>query len=117
MKIVGIPVYSEPLIPTNANLTGLTTIDFDVNLDDYWNLQRVTHILIRKISDYKVGELKTIQSKTASSISITISVLGDYPRGDAVVYPCVFGIIENHNITNVTDLINEVTIEYREIEN
>lgn len=114
-KIIGVPIYTEPMHPT-TNLQGLTVLPVTESLANYWNLNNnTTMVLIRSKSNQYQSELKSIVSVGVNSVTIDIAVVGSYPATDSIIYPVLIAVIDSKSVTEETAMLVLANIDFREM--
>lgn len=114
-EILAIPIFEEPMLPTE-DLQGLTTIYTRKSIEHYFNIQNLSSlVLFRAISDFTLYELKELQSVGNDNFVTVVEVLEDFKENDTVMYPVFLGDISSKKHTMSTDNVVITDLSFREL--
>lgn len=109
---LAIPLYLEEILPTAIQESLITTAE---NLLEYWNLQNyATHVLLIARNNLFTAALYQIAALTANTITTVFPISSTFLPENALVFPAVFGIIENKTLSLATEQTLIATINFKE---
>lgn len=112
---ISIPVYFEPITP-KVNLIGLTIIETNETLTNYYNLNNLCERILIKSELSDINELKEIVSIGTNSIILSQPIEGNFKTGETIIYPTFIGMIDSiSQFENHTDNCLQASLELREV--
>ena len=111
----GLPVITEPLTPTAGQglLNTLSSIHVDETLTNYFNMQLATRIVVWNDTTNETETLQ-ISSIDASNIYLAYPSLKTWNLNNCTIYPALMVIVNDINISNVTDGVYEIQLRATE---
>lgn len=111
-KFLGVPVYSEPLIPTSLD-QGASIISVTEDVSYMWNIQNCLYAIVIDFVSH-ASEILQVLSASSTTILLSGSILGAYTPANCVVYPAFVGVVKAFDKQPVTDLLFSITAEFEE---
>lgn len=111
-KFLGVPVYSEPLIPTSLD-QGASIISVTEDVSYMWNIQNCLYAIVIDFVSH-ASEILQVLSASSTTILLSGSILGAYTPANCVVYPAFVGVVKAFDKQPVTDLLFSMTAEFEE---
>lgn len=113
-KVLGIPIYSEPITTTDDVLQGLSTINTEDTTDEtFLNIHARFCILFDRDDNY-TNEIKEIENITANTIEFKTPIIENFSGSNICIYPIFIGVMRPDESHISRDLI-DVPIEFREV--
>lgn len=115
-KILGVPIFTEPLTAVTSPLQGETVVEIGEEIDERWNLHKLTEfILIKDLDDRENHEVKAISSMSTATREITFetAIIESYSR--PVLYPLFIGIVTDFKPMYETDDIAKFSLKFEEL--
>lgn len=115
-KVMGIPIYSEPMHQIAADIYNLSNISVEMGLNDFFNLADIYNYVVIMNIEKNIAELKELISYSNSAIVLKYPVLGHFLKDTTIIYPAMVGIIsEKPTIEAVTNQVVSAQIKFREV--
>lgn len=112
-KLFAVPIVDETLIPTVIT-TGGKSITLSNSTSDKWNfLNLCQYIGIYQPSLNQV-EVHEVASYTANTITTVANIVNTYDVNDVSIMPIFFASIQNAEISNETNDLSKIAIQYQE---
>lgn len=112
---IAIPIFFEPITPTE-DLQGLTTLETNENLTNYYNLNNLCERILIKSELSDINELKEIVSISTNSIILSQPIENNFKNGETIIYPTFIGMIDSiSQFENHTDNCLQASLELREV--
>lgn len=111
-KFFGVPVYSEPLVPTSLD-QGASIIAVSEDVSYMWNIQNCLYVILIDFVSH-ASEILQVLSAYSTTILLSQAISGSYTAANCVVYPAFVGVVKSFDKQPVTDLLFSITAEFEE---
>lgn len=111
--IVALPLVAEPMtINLTGPLTGLTSLPINETISDFWNLAHTDYVVLVNTATGETEVCALLGYTTSLEVA---ALLNSWNAEDVIIYPIIFCVLTNHNISEITDLVAEISITAKEI--
>ena len=116
-KVLGVPIFSEPMHPTTSPLQGSTFTIVSEDIVDYWNLRNATKfVLFKDLEDKTINEVKEITSLDTGirKLTFTNQIAAIFVQAQTVIYPVCLSLIGEVSPRFLTDDLAQVELSFEE---
>ena len=116
-QYVNIPIFSEPLSPTNiGSILGLGILTIREDCEERTNLFRyAAYVIIVDIRKQVSSELVKLDLAVGNQLILGETIAGSFVGEYTVVYPSLFSMIELYRVRDITDSVENVELTFREV--
>lgn len=116
-KVLGVPIWSEPMHPTTSPLQGSTFAIVSEAVVDYFNLRNTTIFVLLKDTENKdLNEIKELAALDTGlrKLTFTNQISADLQQAQTVIYPIALALIGDLSTEYLTDDLVKCELEFEE---
>lgn len=116
-KVLGVPIFSEPMHPTTSPLQGSTFAIVSEEIAKYWNLLNDTQfVLFKDLEDKTINEVKEIASIDTGlrKLTFTNQIAAAFVQSQTIIYPVCLSLIGEVSPRFITDDLAQVDLAFEE---